>query len=161
MFALLNNYSRMSKRKVGYYIIDLPVSTPIANAVGIDIWGYPKFVTDIPFALNGREFSSEVLDPETKGPILKIQGKIGWGFSIPPFSLLLYSSVGGENIKTDVNIRGWVNFGSGRRCKLEIGDSKHRMAQHLKDLGLQGKSPIMMMRTDKFQSRLNDASIIK
>ncbi|MCY3414217.1 MAG: acetoacetate decarboxylase family protein [Candidatus Heimdallarchaeota archaeon] len=150
----LNLYSKMEKRKIGFIILDLPVSTEIANAAGRELWGYPKFVTELPFELNGRVFYGAVMDPE-KGEICTLQGKMGRGFKIPPLSLLLYSTVNEKDIKTDVNVRGKVNFGSGRKMRFSVGDSKHQMAQHLRDLGLDGKRPIMLFRTTAFQSRLN------
>ncbi len=157
---LLNNYSKMVKRRLGYYILDLPVTTSAAYAAGKEIWGYPKFVTNIQFSLNKRQFTSKVMDPDNNSSILSISGKIGIGFKVPPFSLLLYSSINGNEIKTPVIIRGWMNFGSGKKIKLNIGDSSHQMAEHLRELGLNGKKPFVVLHTNKFQSRLHDGIII-
>jgi len=49
---------------IGWHIVNLPVTTELANAAGKEIWGYPKFVTQIPFKLDKSSFTAEVKDPQ-------------------------------------------------------------------------------------------------
>ncbi|MDH5401671.1 MAG: acetoacetate decarboxylase family protein [Candidatus Heimdallarchaeota archaeon] len=142
-------------RKVGYYILDLPVTTEIAWSAGRELWGYPKFVTDIPFSLDNRKFSSSVLDPHTNQPILSMTGNIGRGIPMIPLNLVLYSILNGDELRTVVNVRGGVTLSGSGSCKLSVGESDHPMAIRLRDLGLNNSKPILMTRTTKFQSRLN------
>jgi hypothetical protein len=158
--SFLDNYRKLSKRKLGYYILDLPVTTNIACQGGIELWGYPKFVTDISFNLVGRNFEGMVKDPNSNEPIVTLSGKIGRGIPAPPFSVLLFSTVGGRDIRTDVNVRGRVKVSRGRGCALSIGDSEHQMAENLRKLDLDGAKPIMMSRTHKFQAILNEGKLI-
>jgi hypothetical protein len=37
------------KWTVGAYVLELPVTIPEARVAGREIWGYPKYLTDIPF----------------------------------------------------------------------------------------------------------------
>ena len=58
-------------------------------------------------------------------------------------------------MRTAVNVRGRVNLRPGRSLQLRVGESTHRMANNLRDLGLDGAHPLLVMDTHRFQSRLN------
>ncbi len=47
-------------KNLGYYIWHLPVTTEIAYAGGLEIWGYPKFVAEITFEWNENGFESKL-----------------------------------------------------------------------------------------------------
>jgi len=51
-------YSDIKNRELGFYVLSLPVTTELANAAGRELWGYPKFVTEISFHLGGGCFHS-------------------------------------------------------------------------------------------------------
>ena len=36
-----------AQEEQGIWVVDLPVTTKEAQAAGIELWGYPKYVTDI------------------------------------------------------------------------------------------------------------------
>jgi len=67
---------------VGFFVLDLPVSTPLACAAGRDIWGFPKFVTQLPIELEGNELAAEVLDPGGT-PLMSLAGQLGYGADAP------------------------------------------------------------------------------
>jgi len=148
-------YGSVDERRLGFHILDLPVTTPIANAAGRELWGYPKFVAPIPFHLDRRRFEGSVLDPDGNGAIFTLSGRLLPSLSIPPMSLVLYSRRQADLLRATVNVRGKVNLRPGRSLELRVGKSTHRMAANLRDLGLDGAHPALVMDTDRFQSRLN------
>lgn len=146
-------------RTGGVYIVDLPVTTPAANAAGREIWGYPKFVTDISFRLAGREFESTVWDPGTsdhgaRSWIVKLGGRLGPGLPAPPMGIVTYSVLDGAPLKTRIDVRGRARVHAPGSVHLEIGPSRHRMAESLRALGLEGTHPKVVVETDRFRSRL-------
>jgi hypothetical protein len=68
-------YGSVDERHLGFHILDLPVTTPLANAGGRELWGYPKFVAPIPFRLDRKRFESSVIDPDGNGEIFTLSGK--------------------------------------------------------------------------------------
>ena len=148
-------YAPPAWRKVGAYVVDLPVTTPAANAAGRELWGYPKFVTDIPFQLDGRRFESSVLDPDDGSLICELAGTIGRGVPAPPMSLVTYTRLGDELLRTHVDVRGIVRACRPGSLQLRVGDSTHRMADNLRSLGLDAATPIAVTVAPRFQSILH------
>lgn len=144
----------------GFHILDLPVTTAIACTAGRELWGFPKFVTEIGFDLGRDRFHGSVADPDGAEPILTLEGSLGSGVPAPPPNLLLYSRRNDESLRSVVNVRGRVQLGTGRELRLGVGASSHRMAETLRDLGLDGARPAGILWTDRFQSRLNAAAPI-
>lgn len=144
------------QHELGFYVAHLPVTTPAACAAGREIWGYPKFVTDIPFTLSGHRLYTAVRDPaDLQQPIVALQGTLGWGVPCPTLSLLLYSDLAGQGLRTKVNVRGSTRAHSGSGVRLALGASSHPMAQTLRQLGLDRTKPVVVTTTLGFQSRLN------
>lgn len=151
----LDLYRTITKRRLGFHIIDLPVTTAIADTGGREIWGYPKFVTDIGFQLTRGRFVGDVQNPGGDEPILTLSGNLGRGIPTPPLGLVLYSQLGDKDLRTVVNVRGRVSLHRGRGLRLDVGDADHRMVKNLAELGLHGHKPMCVMDTHRFQSRLN------
>jgi hypothetical protein len=141
-------------RASGAYVVDLPVTTPAADAAGREIWGYPKFVTGIGFRLNGRDFESSVLDPSTNEAILTLSGRMGPGVPAPPLSLVTFSMLNGTLVRTHVKVRGMVTVHARGTMRLSVGRAGHRMADNLRTLGLAEARLRLVTRTERFQSRL-------
>ncbi len=148
-------YAPLAWRRVGAYVVDLPVTTAAANAAGRELWGYPKFVTEIPFELAGRAVRSCVLDPDDGSSICELRGTIGRGVPAPPMSLVTYTRLHGALIRTHVDVRGMVEACRPGSVRLRVGDSAHRMAANLRSLGLDSATPIGVLVTDRFQSLLH------
>ncbi|TJY65102.1 hypothetical protein E4T66_02435 [Sinimarinibacterium sp. CAU 1509] len=142
-------------RNLAFHVLHLPVTTQAANAAGRELWGLPKFVTEIPFNCSRSHFNSSVLDPGDGSEIVTLFGKPGLGMPVPTLDLLLFSSVGDKHLRTSVNARGHTRGLLPGSVRLHIGASKHPMATTLRTLGLQDASPAMLAFTPDFQSRLN------
>lgn len=158
--SLLDLYSNLTTRRTGFYVLDLPVTTAAADAAGRELWGFPKFVTGIDYFQAGRHLHMRVQDPQTQGDILTFSGVQNPAIKLPPLSVITYSSLKGAALRTAVDVRGKVETSLGGNLTLHIGDSAHPMAQHLRDLGLQGAKPVLLQVSDEFQSRLPAGQLI-
>ena len=147
--------SGMKKNNIGAYVLEMPVSTPVARAAGREIWGYPKFVTKISSTLAPDSFEFSVFDPKTDESILAVICKTGAGIRVSGFDLATYSNLNDSILKTIVNIDAKYRLSSAKDFKLKAGPSNHRMVQNIRDLGLDRIKPFMVMATDSFRSRLN------
>lgn len=145
-----------AKRELGFYIIDLPVTTEEAHAAGKEIWGYPKFVTDIPLRFGSDSFEGKVLDPDTSEPIVSLDGPIGHGVRLPAMDLVLYSPHQGKLLRTVVDVKARAKTFMGRKFRVQVGDSGHRMAKNLFKLGFQYARPFLLQVAEGCQTRLND-----
>jgi len=154
-------FRRPDQREQGMYIIDLPVTTQIACAAGREFWGYPKFVTPISFTLGGGRLSCCVEDPEDGSTIMEISGAAVSSLPVPALPLVLYSMRDGELVRATVEPRGGMRAHLPSGMRLKVGSSHHRMAENLRDLGLDGARPIAVLSTTRFQSRLNAGVPIK
>ena len=152
---LITTLRQPEERRVAFHIIDLPVTTAAANAAGREIWGYPKFITQIPFSLNGRQFDCAVSTPQGDGFIMRLAGKMGPSIPATPLSLTLLSLLDGKLLRSTVNVRGTQRMALPGSLTLEVSDSLHPMAQRLHALGMDGATPFAISWTHDFQSRLN------
>lgn len=152
---MLRTASAPEGRTVGMHVLDLPVTTAAANAAGREIWGFPKFVTDISYEKHGRRFDCEVADPDGGPAIMTLAGTIGPSFPGRPLSLALYSELDGQLLRCTVNARGRTRIAPAPGLRLSTSSSGHRMSDHITALGLNGASPVGVMWSDHFQSRLN------
>lgn len=152
--GILDLFRDPRRRTIAFYIADLPVTTPLAHAAGREIWGYPKFVTQIPFSLSARHFDGAVLDPDGRREIVRLHGDLGRGVPVPPLSVATYTFLDGALIKTPIDVRGAFHIHGRGTLRLDVGDSDHEMARHLRLLGLAGATPAFAGATNRFQSKL-------
>ncbi len=159
-FPLVDMVRGPRSRKSYNHLFHLPVTTQSANAAGREIWGFPKFVAEIPFTVDGPRFEGSVLEPAGGPPILKYSGSRGTGLSLPGMDLCLYTELDGRPMETvvDTNYKG--HTGTGGNMTLEIGESDHPMAQTLRKLDLAGKKPFLTHIAEGFRSRLNAAKVL-
>lgn len=142
------------RRRAGYRILDLPVSTPIADAAGRELWGYPKFVTELPLRVEERAFEGQVLEPGGKAPILTLSGAVRWRWPGPSHDLVLYSHLGGQRLRTVVDVSGPLRFSGGGGLRLRLGPGRHRMGDSLRELGLDGARPFAAGCCTRLRARL-------
>ncbi|HPU14152.1 MAG TPA: acetoacetate decarboxylase family protein [Aeromicrobium sp.] len=148
-------------RDLAFHILHLPVSTAAANAAGRDIWGFPKFVTKMDVQANARDIVVQVEDPDGGEKIMNLQGSVGLSVPSPALSLLLYSELDGDLVRSTANVRGVNKLYPTNGLRLTVGASEHPMAQTLRRLDLDGAKPWNLMATHRFQSRLNDGVVVK
>ena len=137
------------------YVVDLPVTTPAANAAGRELWGYPKFVTPIAFELGGRRFSASVSDPAGGEHIVSIVGRMGHALPLPPISFKTFTFLERTLLRTNIDVRGRCALHRPGDVALHVGASEHRMAKNLHALGLGSARPVALVTTRRFAARLH------
>lgn len=150
----------LDKRTIGFTVVDLPVTTEAACAAGREIWNFPKFVTGIGFQENGKDFAGTVENPEGDGNILSIKGRASLGMPFSVLDLVIFSKQEDKMLRTLVNTRGLGKLSLGGSLCLEVENKDHPMGQRLHALGLDGRKPWAVVRTDKLQLRLNSGAVI-
>lgn len=151
----------LDKNAMGFYIVDLPVTTEAACSAGREVWGLPKFVTPIDFSLQGRAFTGAVHSPEGGEPIVTFAGKCLISLPGPLFDLPLYSINNDQLLRTLVVTRGGGQIMLGRNFHLRTSaTSSHPMAERLRQLGLENARPLMVVASHKLQLRLNNGVAI-
>jgi Acetoacetate decarboxylase (ADC) len=148
----LDLVSSLKNRKVGQHIIHIPVTSEFSRAAGNELWGYPKIVAPVEHEFNSSSLHSKVFDPVSKELMMEVKGELGFGIPSIPLSLITYSFMNGQLFKTNVKVRGAMKLRLNHDLHLHIGSSTHPMANDLRLLGLDGKKPLLVMDTDKFQS---------
>ena len=135
------------------YVADLPVTTEAANRAGQELWGYNKFVTNIEVKGEGKHFSAIVHDQQN-GLISSLEGTRGVSVPVAPTDIYSFSLLEKKIIKTFVQVPTPWHASSGEGFLLKVGDSTHRMAGHLRTLGLDRARPVLVQYADPFQSLL-------
>jgi hypothetical protein len=158
--SLLSLFYGLDRHRAGFYVVDLPVTTDAACAAGREIWGYPKFVTPISFALEGRQFSGAVASPDGNGTLLTLSGRAGLGVPGPLLDLVLYSSLDGRKLRTLVNTRGGGTIALAGSIRLEVGHGDHVMTRNLVALDLKSAKPAFVSYTHRLQLRLNAGAVL-
>lgn len=140
----------------GIMVIDLPVTTEVARMGGVEIWGYPKFVCDIDMKFEGSSALSTCTDQDGN-MIMHLEGDRGETIPAPASDLLTFAHSQNSEGKRPgyVEIRNPYHVSNGAGITLTVGESTHRMANNLRALGLDGASPLIVMYTGEFQSRLD------
>ncbi len=158
--SLVDLAHHLEDREMGMYVVDLPVTTELACASGRELWGYPKFRTQIPFHLQGRQFRSQVFQPDSGQVILTMAGKMTPGAPIPTPDFVTYSLRERQLVRTPVRLRAPVRFSVPTSMRLLAGSSSHPMAGRLRQLGLHGAKPLCVLTSDHCQARLGVGEVL-
>jgi hypothetical protein len=143
-------------RRTGFHVLSLPVTSETANRAGQDIWGLPKFVTDISFKLTGRHFQGAVLDPRSKSkPLFSVESRLSLGVPSKGLDLTLFNRREHGNERTVVNTQSTFVTGLSREFSLTIEKGDHPLQATLRLLNLDALSPLGVQRTDRFISQLH------
>ncbi len=131
---------QMARRNYSTYVWQLPVTTEIARVGGVELYGYPKFLADIEFELEGHWIRCRL--SEGGEHILTLEGKVlrtGRG-KLTRFTS--YNLLDGVPIMAKV-LQNPIEFGQSRSrdaARLELGPA-HPIATTLQGIGL-SKYPI-------------------
>lgn len=147
----------MIRGVLGAYVLELPVTTSVARAGGRELWGYPKFATQLPFKFSETGFEFGALDPATGESIVSVKADLprGKGMNMRGFDLVTYSNLNDSIFKTVVNVDAKYKSYLNKPAVIKVGPARHRMADNLRDLGLDSTPPFVIQTTDVFRSRLN------
>jgi len=157
--ATLELFRKPARRTLGYYFIDLPLTAKLPLVAGRELWGLPKFKTNISFDSTGAEFVGKVPDPETGENIITVKAPFGRGMPMPVMDMAFYSNREDSILKTMVNIHASVKSMSGKLVEVVVGPAKHRMVDNLRSLGLDKTRPFLLQTSDQFRYSLNAGEI--
>jgi hypothetical protein len=135
------------------YVVDLPVTTAVANRAGREIWGYNKFVAAIDVKSVGKKFSTFLRDSENE-MIGALEGERGASVPAPAADILTFTLLRGRLIKTTIQVLTPFQASSGDGFVFQAGISKHPMTSRLQTLRLDGARPVVVQYADPFQSLL-------
>jgi hypothetical protein len=130
----------------GIWVVNLPVTTEAAFRAGIDIWGYPKYVTPIETRFNDAGASARLGDELT----LSVGPLRGPSMRLP---VVTYTSRKGRLLRTVIEVEEKVRWGTGRSARIDlIGDGP--TAQSARALGLDRAPAIAAFHTNRFRATL-------
>lgn len=149
---------------IGYYLLDLPVTTDLADVVGRHLWGYPKFVAGVSLQTAADNFSGQLSDAEGE-TILRLAGQPGPHIKTQPSKdVTTYSWTGsstGEQedartnlLRTTITTDCPYNLFEPGSLTLQVAASGHLMTARLRRLGLEDQTPIRWQTTDAFRAEL-------
>lgn len=142
---------------VGWHVLHLPVTTPVADVAGRELWGFPKFTTKIDVRVGDPSVHVAVHGPEGGPPIVTLEGHAGSGISLGALDLVCYTVRGGEVCRTLVEGSGRMHTGLGRGLVARVGASDHPMARRLRALGLDGARPMSAQVCGAYRAVLHAA----
>jgi Acetoacetate decarboxylase (ADC) len=137
----------------GIYVVNLPVTTALANRAGREIWGYNKFVAAIDIKRDGKRFSTTLRDLEN-ATIGVLEGTRGASVPVPLHDILTFTLNQGRVTKTLINVLTKFHGSGGDGFVFKVGTSTHPMVNNLRRLGLDGARPVLVEYADPFQALL-------
>jgi hypothetical protein len=132
----------MSVEDVGMHVFNLPVNTENACAAGVDLWGFPKYVSEI----------------QTSFQPGRVEGRLGQEFSIVhqrrPFAFetcgmpfVTYSIHHNRFLRTITEVENRIRVDRGSKVRLKLlGDGP--TTRTIQALGLDRMRPLLAFRTD-------------
>lgn len=141
--------------RAGFRLLDLPVSTAFADTGGRELWGFPKFLAELPIRSQAGTFQGQVLEPGGTEPLLTLSGAVRWRCPGPSLDLVFYSHLGERMLRTVMEVRGAFRYSGGRGLSLALGARCHRMVETLGDLGLDGAHPFATGCCHQLRARLH------
>ncbi len=154
-FSLTDFLKKPENRTVGIYFLDLPVTTDLAMAGGVDVYGYPKWLADIPLNFSTKKFEGHVINPDTNRKVVSLSGTFkGIGIKTPSLDFMAYSMLNGRILKTSTLTDGFFKSYMGKGFTLKAGDSSRGASRIIKDFGLDGAVPFSVSRTINVNAKL-------
>lgn len=131
----------------GIWVASLPVTTEAARVAGVELWGYPKYVTPIETTFTTSEASVRLADELT----LRLPGPSGPTLAGQP--VVTYTERAGRLLRTRIDVDHRVRWGLGGGAHLELrGDGP--TTELARRLGLDRARIVAGFRTDGFRARL-------
>lgn len=152
----LQLYTPLDKRKLGQYILHIPVTSNQSMVAGRDIWGYPKIVTEIEHRFTKNHISTKITDPETNKVQVVCEGSMGIGMPIPSMDLMTYSFLNSIRLCTHVDVDAQMNWHPFSSLKITIQDVNNPIAKDLIELNVVNKKPVVVIRAAQFKAKFNE-----
>jgi len=154
-------FKKIEKRRVGFHIIDLPITGELPLAAGRELWGFPKFKADIEYGYGAREFEAEVRTYGTGDTIFTFRSPFLKGMRAPFTDCLFYTYLDNTIRRSVVIMNSGGKMTTGRRALLSAGTADHRMLKNLCDLGMANAKPLFIQSTGRLQYNLYECDTIR
>lgn len=131
----------------GIWVCTLPVTTEIAHAAGVELWGYPKYVAPIDTDFGDKVARVRLADE------MEITVEAGPSVPIPSLPIVTFTNREGRLIRTVIETQMHLALTSRKTASVRILGSGPT-ADAFVALGLEGKKPMGAFRTDAFRAVL-------
>jgi len=131
----------------GIWVVTLPVTTEPAWAAGVEIWGYPKYVTPIETRFDDRAYVR--LGDELEMTLDPVHGP-----ATPSVPLVTFTGLGGRMVRTVIETHSKMRWGSGGRARVRLLGGEGKTASAVRKLGLEDEKPLLAFRCDAFRAVL-------
>lgn len=131
----------------GIWVCTLPVTTEVAYAAGVELWGYPKYITPISTDFGERE-ARVTLEGE-----LEITVTAGRSLPIPSVPIVTFTALQGRLIRTVIETQMHLALTAGNSASVRVVGSG-KTSDAFVALGLDRVKPLGAFRTDAFRAVL-------
>ena len=152
----LQLYTPLHKRKLGQYILHIPVTSNQSMIAGRDIWGYPKIVANIEHRFLKNHITTKITDTTTSKDQVICEGSMGVGIPIPSMDLMTYSFLNSIRLCTHVDVDAQMNWHPFSSLKITIQDVNNPIAKDLIELNVVNKKPVVVIRASQFKAKFNE-----
>lgn len=148
-------YSSTNKRKLGQYIIHIPVTSKLSMDAGIGLWGYPKTIKKIEHVFQSNKISSGIWNDLGDEKILAFKGNMGIGIPIPSMNLLTYSFQDEQMLKTTVDVNSNMKWNPFADIRITVNETTDPICRDIIDLGICNKKPFFTIEASNFKAKFN------
>ncbi len=131
----------------GIWVVNLPVTTEAAHAAGVEIWGYPKYVTPIETSFEAAGAHARLGD-ELEISVPRLHGPTMAGQPV-----VTYTGKSGRLVRTVIRTDCRVGWGAGLAARVRLLDDGPT-ARSMRALGLDDPRVVAAFRTDAFRAVL-------
>ena len=153
-------YAPLNTRKLGQYIIHIPVDSIQSMEAGRDLWGYPKTVLAINHEFAQNSVDSSIMNEDGNKTIVSFDGNLGVGIPIPSMDLMTYSIHLGEMLKTKVNVKANMRWNPFADIKINVLDDQHPIGRDLIALDICNQKPLFTISSTRFTAKFNQGQKI-
>jgi len=157
----LDLYMPFTKRKLGQYIIHIPVNSERSKIAGNELWGYPKIVRKIDHDFQKNIINSVIWNEEANQRIIEFKGSLGLGSPILSMDLMTYSFQQEQMIKTTVDVSSNTKWKPFADIRITLSDSTDPMCKDIMALGINDKKPVFTIEATKFRASFNKGVVVK
>lgn len=141
-------FGMKSQEETGLYVVNLPVTTEPARAAGVELWGYPKYVTTME-----TDFSAPDRCRIRLGDELEITHRRGFGLKMKGLPFITWTVKDGRMLRTVIPVGHRVRYGGASSVAIEVlGDGP--TAKTVRALGLDATKASYAFRTDAMRAVL-------
>jgi hypothetical protein len=152
----LELYAPLKTRKLGQYIIHIPVDSVQSMEAGRVLWGYPKTVLAINHLFAQNNVDSSIMNEDGNKSIISFNGKLGIGIPIPSMDLMTYSMHHGEMLKTKVDVKANMRWNPFSDIKINVLDEQHPIGRDLIAFEICNQKPLFTISSTRFTAKFNE-----